>query len=117
MQMRMGEAGGGGEDEKGGGCHRGGADHSLSLARRKYHRDLQTDRSHLINAGRTVSPALRAAGSAARRPELSIIKTGWTKKKKDKTASLRSHNVKICAWGRRRGGQTSSRDVPSADRP
>lgn len=33
MQMRFGEAGGGGgrvggEDEKGGGCHRGGPDHS-----------------------------------------------------------------------------------------
>lgn len=82
MQMRLGEAGGGGggEDEKGGGCHRGGADHSLSLARRKYHCDPQTDRSHLINAGRTVSLALSAAGSAARRPELGIIKTERTKK-------------------------------------
>lgn len=65
---------------------------TLPFARRKYQRDPQIDGSHLINAGRTVSPALSPAGSVARRPELGIIRTGWTKK--IKIAALREPQCK-----------------------
>lgn len=71
------------EDEEDGGRRWGGADRFLPLAVNITVTRRQTGVISLTR-GRTVSPALSPAGSAATRPELGIIKSRWRTKKKKK---------------------------------